>query len=274
MIAELEEATLSEYQPLAEPELLKHIRQAQRGGTAAQEAMATLLRRNIRLIRREAFRFLYRESAAYTRDDIEQAALLAFWKAVQGFQPQRRVRFSTYVTCTLRREIRRACDNSTGGIRVSVSSQRQLRMLRRGEGQLMAALGRAPTSAEIGEATGFSAWQLNRLGMLPRVAFSMDDKDETLERRLPAADLELDGEPHQRAAVVEFLRETLPEPLYDIVFQHFGFDPSARSGLTSAELAARLHLDESQITKMLGEARRILRLPENASRLRQLLDSG
>jgi RNA polymerase sigma factor (sigma-70 family) len=279
MVEELELATLAEFRSLPAPELVKHVRQAQRGGTAEQQAsMVTLIRRNIRLIRREARRFFYRASPSFTTDDIEQTALVAFTQAVRGFQTQRGVCFSTYVTVTLRREVKRACENSAGGIRVSVNRQRQLGVMRQGESQLMAVLGRSPTEAEVGQATGFSAQQLKRLSRLPRVAFSLDDEDEPHERRLPVTELdderELDVEPHLRAAVVKFLQEALPTPLYEVTRQYFGFDLAARSGRTSAEIAARLHLDENQVKTMLWKARRILRLPENARQLAQILNFG
>src|SRR3990172_4464187 len=156
MIEELELATQDEDRPLAEPELAKLVRQAQRGLTAEQLALVTLLRRNIRLIRHESFRLLYRASDSFTFDDIEQTALVAFCKAVKGYKPERGVRFSTFAVSTIRRELRRACDNSSGGIRIPVMSHRQLGMMRRGESELKAALGRSPTSAEIGQATGLS----------------------------------------------------------------------------------------------------------------------
>ena len=275
MVEALELATLTEFRPLPEPELLNHVRQAQRGGTTGQAAMTTLLGRNIRLIRREAFRLYYRASDSFTGEDIEQTALIAFCKAVKGYQPARGVRFSTFAVSTLRREIKRACDNSSGGIRIPVMSQRQLGMMRRGESELKAALGRSPTSAEIGQATGLSGQQLKRLSRLPGVAFSLDDEDEPQARRLSATELDderkFDGEPHTRATLLKFLQEVLPAPLYEITCAYFGFEPAARSGRTTAEIAERLHLEESRVTRLLGNARRILRQPENASRLAQIL---
>ena len=115
-------------------------------------ALETLVEENSGLIWAVTRRFLGRGAEA---EDLYQLGCLGFLKAVEGFDLSFGTQFSTYAVPKIAGEIRRFLRDD-GAVKVSRGLKERAAAIRTVRNQLMAALGREPSVAEISRQTGFS----------------------------------------------------------------------------------------------------------------------
>lgn len=84
-------------------------------------------------------------------DDLRQVAFLALVKAVDRFEPERNVAFSTFAGRTIEGEIKRHFRDNTWTVSVPRSAKEIHLQLRRATDELTQILGRAPTVAQLAE---------------------------------------------------------------------------------------------------------------------------
>ncbi len=84
-------------------------------------------------------------------DDIVQVGYLGLLMAIERFEPERELEFSTFATPTIVGEIRRHFRDRSWAIKVPRRLQETLQRVVRAQDQLQARLGRQPTIAEIAE---------------------------------------------------------------------------------------------------------------------------
>jgi RNA polymerase sigma-B factor len=84
-------------------------------------------------------------------DDLRQVAFLALVKAVDRFDPERNVAFSTFAGRTIEGEIKRHFRDHTWTVRVARSTKETHLRLRRATDELTQQLGRSPTVAQLAE---------------------------------------------------------------------------------------------------------------------------
>ena len=89
-------------------------------------------------------------------DDLNQAALLGLLHAIDRFDPERGVRFTTFAWATVLGELKRHFRDRTWGVRVPRRLQELYLSTAEGVDELTHRLGRSPTIAEIAEQTGIS----------------------------------------------------------------------------------------------------------------------
>ena len=87
-------------------------------------------------------------------DDLRQVAFLALVKAVDRFDPDRNVAFSTFAGRTIEGEIKRHFRDHTWTVRVPRSAKETHLRLRRATDELTQRLGRSPTVAQLAEHLG------------------------------------------------------------------------------------------------------------------------
>ena len=85
-------------------------------------------------------------------DDLVQVAMLGLLKAVDRFDPERGVQFSTYATSTISGEIKRHFRDHRWGLHVTRSVQERYLAVRDATDELALELGRSPTVPEIAAA--------------------------------------------------------------------------------------------------------------------------
>jgi RNA polymerase sigma-B factor len=90
-------------------------------------------------------------------EDLEQAANLALVKAVDRYEPDRGVAFSTYAWATISGELKRHLRDRTWGLRVPRRMQEHYLLTARVADELHQELGRPPTVAELSRASGLDA---------------------------------------------------------------------------------------------------------------------
>src|SRR3954464_6874716 len=127
-----------------EQELLR--RYHERGDTRARDQLAEEM---LPLARALAGRYAGRGEPM---DDLVQVACVGIMKAIAGFDMSREVRFSSYATPTVLGEIKRHFRDRTWAMRVPRGMQELQLQVARKRDELTAALGRAPTVAELASA--------------------------------------------------------------------------------------------------------------------------
>jgi RNA polymerase sigma-B factor len=119
------------------------LRWQRRRDGAAREA---LVRRYLPLARHTARRFL-RSSAAL--EDLYQVAAYALVKAIDGFDPDRGLAFTSYAIPTMSGELKRYARDTGWGVHVPRGLQERVLDVESTIGDLTARLGRSPTPAQI-----------------------------------------------------------------------------------------------------------------------------
>ena len=183
-------------------------------------------------------------------DDLRQVALIGLVKAVERFDPDRGVNFTSFAAPTITGEIKRHFRDRTWAIRVPRSLQELTLEIERCRGELGHELGHSPTIAEIAEhldvseeavLEGLEAAGLYRTDSLD--ATVPGDDDRSVGDRVAAT---VDGhmEADDRVLVRELLAH-LPIRERRIVYLRF-FE-----GLAQAEIADRMGISQMHVSRLL-----------------------
>ena len=190
-------------------------------------------------------------------EDLQQAALLGLVHAVDRFDPDRGVQFTTFAWATISGELKRHFRDRTWGVRVPRRLQELYLNTAEAMDALTHALGRSPTVQEVAD----------------RLEVSTEDVLEALEARsayrlgsidAPIGDDESDGGMQlgesesgygrvEERAVIERLVDRLPPRERQII--HLRFDQE----LTQAEIAERVGVSQMHVSRLLSNSLQKLR---------------
>lgn len=189
-------------------------------------------------------------------DDVIQVAQIGLLKAVDRFDPNRGIEFTTYATPTIVGEIKRHFRDKLWAIHVPRRLREFNYTLMRAVEELSQRLGRSPTIPEIAEAMGASfdavleAMEVGRAYSLVSLdaegAESDEDHAVSLRDAVGAEDQAL--EHLEDRATLEWALRTLPERPREIVRLRFFED------LSQAEIARRLGISQMHVSRILREA--------------------
>jgi RNA polymerase sigma-B factor len=187
-------------------------------------------------------------------DDLVQVGLLGLVKAVDRFDPNRGVEFSTYATHTIAGELKRHFRDKGWAVRAPRRMQELYLLLTKVVGSLGQELGRSPTIAELAVETQVSeeevlealeAGQAYRFASLD-VPRGSNGEGDTLAEGLGEDDHDLvDAESR---VVLSPLLARLPARQQLIVRLRF-FD-----GLTQSEIASRLGISQMHVSRLLARS--------------------
>jgi RNA polymerase sigma-B factor len=193
-----------------------------------------------------ARRFVHRGES---RDDLEQVALVGLVNAVNRFDPERGLSFSTFAVPTIEGELRRWFRDRTWAVHVTRRVKDASRDVASAVDDLTAAFGRTPTVAEIAERTtldqdevleALEAHHLQRGVML-------DDRDEEEGRQsryLGVVDRGYDAA--EARTVLAGLLSVLPTPRDRLIVQLRFVE-----GLSQSEIAREIGVSQVQVSRLL-----------------------
>ncbi|MFD9082939.1 SigB/SigF/SigG family RNA polymerase sigma factor [Streptomyces erythrochromogenes] len=130
---------------------LVRLRELEEGTRDYQYARNTLIEMNISLVRFAARRFTARINAGIELDDVIQVGTIGLIKAIDRFDPEREVEFSTLALPYITGEIKRYFRDTTWAVHVPRRLQELRVELAKSQETLTEALGRAPSVKEIAE---------------------------------------------------------------------------------------------------------------------------
>jgi RNA polymerase sigma-B factor len=198
-------------------------------------------------------------------EDLRQLAFMAIIHAVERFDPEVGVTFSTFASRTVEGELKRYFRDRTWSVRPPRRAQELHLELRRAEEDLAQELGRSPTVAELATTLDVSkdhvlealeAGVAHQAASLDQ-ASTQDDETTTRGDRVLA-----EGEPGygrvDRQIIVRELMEELPERERMIVYMRF-FE-----NMTQPEIAEKVGVSQSYLSRILRKALLTLRarMPE------------
>jgi RNA polymerase sigma-B factor len=190
-------------------------------------------------------------------EDLEQIATLGLLKAVERFEPERGLAFSTFATPTIAGEIKRHFRDRSWSVRVPRALQELGLRLTATVGELTNELGRSPTLTEIAEhlevdpEAVLEAMEANRAYATHSLDAPLPGEDRSLGDTLGGDEPGMDNV--ERQIVVEDLLSTLPEREQTILRLRF-FD-----GLTQTEIAARVGISQMHVSRLLARSLEALR---------------
>ncbi|HUQ40686.1 MAG TPA: SigB/SigF/SigG family RNA polymerase sigma factor [Acidimicrobiales bacterium] len=221
--------------------------------TRDQNTRNELIEAHIGLAEYLARRFSNRGEAL---DDLVQVASVGLLKAVDRFEPDRGVEFSTYATHTIVGELKRHFRDKGWAVRAPRRMQELYLRLGKVIGELSQELGRSPTIPELAAEAQVSeeevleameAGQAYRFASLDAPSPGGNDDDgDTMGALLGADDKEM-AEAERRASLQPLI-SLLPQREQTIL--HFRFF----EGLTQSEIATRLGISQMHVSRLLARS--------------------
>jgi RNA polymerase sigma-B factor len=220
--------------------------------TRDRELRNELIERHLGIAHHLARRYRHR---GVSDDDLLQVATIGLLKAVERFDPERGVSFSTFATPTVLGELRRYFRDSTWAVRVPRQLQERVLAIGAAVSPLSQRLARSPSPKEIADETGFTEEEVIE-ALEADGAYGTTTLEPTAEPGSRAdTTMRLADEPEARPdKVVErrLLATTLVEHLSErerlIVELRF-----ARS-MTQSQIAERIGVSQMQVSRLLTRA--------------------
>jgi RNA polymerase sigma-B factor len=209
-----------------------------------------LVEAHVRLAEFLARRFQHRGEPL---DDLRQVALVGLLKAVDRFEPERGLQFSSFATPTIIGELKRHFRDKGWAVRVPRRIQELHLELEQTVATLTQDLQRPPLTAEIAERAGaweedvLEAMEANSLYRLPSIdAARTDGETRASDERSGVEDEEFDAV-EDRVAVRELL-SVLPARERRIVWLRF-FE-----GRTQSEIATDVGISQMHVSRLLSKS--------------------
>jgi RNA polymerase nonessential primary-like sigma factor len=179
-----------------------------------------LIEGNLRLVIKVALRYVGRGTPLM---DLIEEGNLGLIRAVEGFDAERGIRFSTYAMFWIRQRIEKALFEQRGDIRIPINRARQAHLMLRTEQKLIQQLGRKPTLEEVAVELGQEAQEVRTIQRYTRQQTSLDQPVAAEAEHNLADFIEDDSSTDP----IEFLHRLGVENLLDQWMQEL--DPQSRS---------------------------------------------
>ena len=213
--------------------------------TRSRRLRNELVERHLGLAAHVARRFGHRGPSD---DDLRQVAFLALVKAVDRFEPDRHVAFSTFAGRTIEGEIKRHFRDHTWTVRVPRSAKEIHLRLRRATDELTQQIGRSPTATQLAEHLGIGTDEVVE-GIAAGLAYRTASLDAPVgvegDGARQVGDVD-DGFDHiADSTVVDDLLQTLAPREQEIVRLRFYEE------LSQSEIAARVGISQMHVSRLL-----------------------
>lgn len=220
----------------------------QRTGDPAARAELTV--RFLPLARSLARRY---EGGGESLDDLTQVASLGLLKAIDRFDPQRAVAFTSYAVPTIVGELKRYLRDYSWSVRVPRTLQELALRTQRESDRFAAEQGHAPTAGQLAQCLGVDVEQIleAREALGARRAATLERPREDAEDERPVLELGVE-EPGfataDDAATIWQLAAVLSERDREVLRLRFEQD------LTQAEIGERMGCSQMHVSRILGVA--------------------
>lgn len=234
------------------PVFLRHLQELEEGTAAYQYARNTLIELSLPLVNFVAKRYQQRDDQY---EDVRQVGTIGLIKAIDRFDPDRGVEFSSFAIPYITGEIKRFFRDTTWAVHVPRRLQEQRIALARATDRLEARLGRSPSTAELAEAMRLSveevieaqvaanAYSTHSLHLSGEDEESDAKESKTLLGRYGCWDPEL--EKVEDLSALKPLLAELEERDRRILEMHFGEE------LTQQQIGETLGLSQMHISRLL-----------------------
>jgi RNA polymerase sigma-B factor len=190
-------------------------------------------------------------------EDLVQVAMVALIKAIDRFDPDREVKFSTYATATIVGELKRHFRDKGWALRVPRRLQETGLRVSRVVSELSQELGRSPTVNEIAERTGLSSEEVIE-GMDTVHAYSTTSLDAPIDEEGTSSAQQIGAEDETLevlegwASVAPALKR-LPARERRILYLRFF------RGMSQTRIADELGISQMHVSRLLSRTLRQLR---------------
>jgi RNA polymerase sigma-B factor len=221
--------------------------------TRNRELRNELIERHLGIAHHLARRYRHR---GVSDDDLLQVATIGLLKAVERFDPERGVSFSTFATPTVLGELRRYFRDSTWAVRVPRQLQERVLAIGNAVGPLSQRLARSPSPKEIADETGYTeeevieALEADGAYGTTTLEPAQAEPGSRSDTSMRLAD-EPDERPDQiveRQVLATTLLEHLSERERLIVELRFG------QSMTQSQIAERIGVSQMQVSRLLTRA--------------------
>lgn len=186
-------------------------------------------------------------------DDLLQVASMALVKAVDRFEPERGLAFSSFAVPTMIGEIKRHFRDTAWALHVPRALKERILLVERCERDLSSRLGRAPTVEDLGEEAGLSteavldALEARSAHDTESIDAALDDDETSLRSGSLGADdvrLELVDVRSALSSAMDHLAER-DRKIIELRFV---------GGLTQTQIAERVGVSQMQVSRLLRSA--------------------
>jgi RNA polymerase sigma-B factor len=186
-------------------------------------------------------------------DDLLQVASMALVKAVDRFEPERGLAFSSFAVPTMIGEIKRHFRDTAWALHVPRALKERILLVERCERELSARLGRAPTVEDLGEAAGLTseavldAIEARSAHDTESIDAALDDEETGLRSDALGADdarLELVDVRSALSSAMDHLADR-DRRIVELRFA---------GGLTQTQIAERVGVSQMQVSRLLRAA--------------------
>ena len=219
------------------------------------EARHQMIEANLRLVVAVARGYVGRGVALL---DLIEEGNLGLIRAVEKFDPDRRLRFSTYAVWWIRQAVQHALMHQSRTVRVPVHVLRELAQVLRARRQLLMRLARPPTIEELAQAIGKPAAAVAELFCVTEHISSLDaprseTDDRVLLEQMVADDTTTPGPAEDApASRIGALIAELPPRQRQVLERRYGLNDCGVQ--TLAEIAAEFGLTRERVRQIQGQA--------------------